>query len=439
TLTGSSSSSSLAYSPDGKQLASGSYKTVQIWDTSNWTCLQSITGHNENICSIAYSPDGSRLASGSLDKTIKIWNTSNGVCLKTLTDTNFITSVAYSPDGSQLASGSYDCTIKIWDTASGSCQKTLTGHPGRVFSVAFSPDGNILASGSAYSSLKIWDVSSGACLQSMTTSVPESVAFSPDGSSLASGSYDGSIGIWDTSNWTCLQTLTGHTNPVYSVAFSPTGNKLASGGYDFTIRIWSKSGASNSISVTGVNLNESSLTLTAGQSETLTAIVSPTNATNKNVNWRSNDNNVATVSSAGLVMAVSEGTAIITATSADGYKSASCTVSVIQANDSNIVDWVAQTGVPCNKVWTIKFNTNVSSDTINRSYIYASQESDGGSIVYGSNTLASTTNPSWVLVSPPDSGWQAGGTYYLFIKDTVKSTSGKMLGNTIRMRFVILN
>ncbi|WPJ66488.1 hypothetical protein SMAC4_14051 [Sordaria macrospora] len=233
---------SVAFSPDGQRLASGSYdETIKIWDPASGSCLQTLEGHRSYVASVAFSPDGQRLASGSGDNTIKIWDPASGSCLQTLEGhRSYVASVAFSPDGQRLASGSGDNTIKIWDPASGSCLQTLEGHRSDVRSVAFSPDGQRLASGSGDETIKIWDPASGSCLQTLEGHRSDvfSVAFSPDGQRLASGSYDETIKIWDPASGSCLQTLEGHRSDVFSVAFSPDGQRLASGSGDETIKIW---------------------------------------------------------------------------------------------------------------------------------------------------------------------------------------------------------
>ncbi|MFM6515812.1 MAG: WD40 repeat domain-containing protein, partial [Microcystis panniformis] len=76
---------------------------------------RTLTGHSGVVLSVAYSPDGRYLASGSQDKTIKIWEVATGKELRTLTGhSGWVNSVVYSPDGRYLASGSWDNTIKIW-------------------------------------------------------------------------------------------------------------------------------------------------------------------------------------------------------------------------------------------------------------------------------------------------------------------------------------
>ncbi|KAF6785943.1 hypothetical protein CMUS01_16540, partial [Colletotrichum musicola] len=142
--------------------------TVKLWDTATGQCQQTLEGHSSTVNSVAFSPDGRQLASGSDDKTVKLWDTATGQCQQTLEGhSHWVMSVAFSPDGRQLASGSGDKTVKLWDTATGQCQQTLEGHSSTVFSVAFSPDGRQLASGSSDYTVKLWDTATGQCQQTL--------------------------------------------------------------------------------------------------------------------------------------------------------------------------------------------------------------------------------------------------------------------------------
>ncbi|MCT0198267.1 WD40 repeat domain-containing protein, partial [Synechococcus sp. CS-1325] len=120
-------------------------------------CTHTLEGHSGNVDSIAWSPDGSCLASGSDDKTIRMWDPTSGRCTHTLEGhSEWVRSIAWSPDGSCLASGSDDKTIRMWDHTSGRCTHTLEGHSSGVTSIAWSQDGSCLASASWDKTIQFW-------------------------------------------------------------------------------------------------------------------------------------------------------------------------------------------------------------------------------------------------------------------------------------------
>ena len=168
--------------------------------------VRTLVGHTETVNSVAFSPDGKTLASGagsgllwSNDNTVRLWRVSDGKLLRTMEGhTNWVRSVAVSPDGKTLASGSDDNTVRLWRVLGRKLLRTLEGHTNTVMGVAFSPDGKTLASGSDDSTVRLWRVSDGKLLRTLEghTNTVMGVAFSPDGKTLASGSADNTVRLW---------------------------------------------------------------------------------------------------------------------------------------------------------------------------------------------------------------------------------------------------
>jgi WD40 repeat protein len=247
-LTGHTNSVySVAFSPDGKTLASGGLDdTVIRWDVAKHQPIgQTLTGHTNAVESVAFSPDGKTLASASDDQTIILWDaTADRPIGRPLAGhTGAVYSVAFSPDGKTLASGSLDKTIIVWNVATRQpIGRPLTGHTRAVRSVAFSPDGKTLVSGSDDGAIILWDLSTGQPIGEPFVSgagMVWSVAFSPDGKTLAFGGQTGSVVLWDVTTRQMIGgPLTGHKGAVRSVAFSPDGTTLASGSWDDTIMLW---------------------------------------------------------------------------------------------------------------------------------------------------------------------------------------------------------
>jgi WD40 repeat protein len=247
----------VAFSPDGKQIVSGSDdKTIKVWDAQAGTEVMSLRGHENRVGPVSFSPDGRQIISGSMDNAIKVWDATSGAELMTLrSHTNWIWSVGFSPDGKRIISASQDKTIKVWDAATGAELMSLAGHEGPVLSAGFSPDGKHIVSGSEDKTIKVWDAATGDELTTLRghESGVRSVAFRSDGQQIASGSDDNNIKIWDASTGTEVMTLRGHREKVWAVAFSPDDQHIASGSDDNTIKVWDTSTGKEVMTLRGHN------------------------------------------------------------------------------------------------------------------------------------------------------------------------------------------
>lgn len=234
----------VAIAPDGKTLASaGADKTIKLWNVATGELIRNFQGHSQGVASIAFSPDGKTLVSGSLDKTIKLWNLETAQEIRTLQGhANAVANVAFSPDGKTLASGSWDKTIKLWNLATNQEIRTLKGHSDIVISVAFSPDGTRLASGSKDKTIRLWNLATGETIHTLKghTDKVNSVAYlSKNNGVIASGSNDNTIKLWNPTTGEIIRTLKRDAGYIYSIAISPDGQTLASGGSaENIIKLW---------------------------------------------------------------------------------------------------------------------------------------------------------------------------------------------------------
>ncbi|MFN0173794.1 MAG: caspase family protein, partial [Saprospiraceae bacterium] len=235
---------SVAFSPDGKTVLTGSLDyTAKLWDL-NGREIQSFSGHAEEVESVAFSPDGKTVLTGSWDNTAKLWDLNGREIQSFSGHAEHVLSVAFSPDGKTVLTGHLIDTAKLWDLNGREIQ-SFSGHAEPVMSVAFSPDGKTVLTGSLDSTAKLWDLN-GREIQSFSghASFVESVAFSPDGKTVLTGSEDNTAKLWDL-NGREIQSFSGHASSVMSVAFSPAcpadpgGGKLVlTGSLDNTTKLW---------------------------------------------------------------------------------------------------------------------------------------------------------------------------------------------------------
>jgi len=234
----------VAFSPDGKHIAGGTYKALVLWDVQTGDEDLAVMKHEGWIRSVSFSPNSKHIASASSDKTIKIWDTETDKEMTLKGHNMSIGTVAYSSDGKYILSGGYDGQVKMWDADTGSTVFTIRGHAPTVFS----PGGRSFVVPSDTVSFKTRDAASGTEKVSFRghTGDVECIAFSPDGRRLVSGGRDNTIMIWDAESGKEVMTLQGHRDGVSSIAFSPDGRQIISGSLDGEVKLWNAAEPENS-------------------------------------------------------------------------------------------------------------------------------------------------------------------------------------------------
>ena len=239
---------SLAFSPDGRKIVSGSVdRTVRLWDlcSGQKTVLKL---HSDEVTEVAFSPDGKQIASISLDLSIRLWrlgSEESGLILDCQSKT--MRHLRYSPNNKVILAVTIDRSIKLWNTTTGAPGATirLPGTPKKLLAshlirpAEFSPDGLQIVS-AAGQTVRLWDSYTGVpghVLQGHLLEVM-AVKFSPDGEQIASASLDRTIRLWNSRLGTPITVFRGHSSGVYLASFSPDGTQLVSKSYDGAISLW---------------------------------------------------------------------------------------------------------------------------------------------------------------------------------------------------------
>jgi WD40 repeat protein len=270
---------SLTFSLDGRMIAGsggvlwslllGKENVIRLWNSQTGTLLHELTGHSNFVSSIAFSPDGSVLISGSLDGTIKLWNTQTFQEQATLDPSSptlwkfdgkplrmslpKIDVIALHPNQSWVAASDISEGMTIWDYKSREKIVSMGGH--RAFTaIAFNPDGTLLATCDDHAGYNLFEVSTGKRIYppagklvfgringaSFATFSPtlNTIAFSPNGKVLAGGCLKGTIRVWSVDTGKELLRINAHRNGVTSLLFSAKGKHLISAGSDGKIKLW---------------------------------------------------------------------------------------------------------------------------------------------------------------------------------------------------------
>jgi WD40 repeat protein len=236
---------SLAYSPDGKTLASGAFQEVILWDAQTGAIRQRLTGFADRVVALDFSHDGKRLATGggapTADGEIKLFEVAGGKLVVDIknghSDTVF--GVRFSPDDKKLATCAADKFVKTFEVPSGKFLKAFEGHTHHVLGVGWKADGKLLASAGADNVVKIWDFEKGEQVRTITGHGKQvtRLVFVGKTDQFATCSGDQTVRFWNV-NGGNTRNFSGNTDYLYALSVSPDGALVVAGGQEGIVRVY---------------------------------------------------------------------------------------------------------------------------------------------------------------------------------------------------------
>ena len=213
----------LKFSADEKWLAAcGTGGLIRIYDTHNWTLIQTLAAHDMTVKSVAFTPDGSKLISGSRDDHIIFWNTETWTEQRRIKAHDTVQSISLSNNGRWLASGGADGRTRVWDVDSGDMVSDVHGHDQTVLATAISPNGRFIASGGYESHVCVWDRQSGIKIAIINSNSDQawSLKFLANDTDLAIGTRYGDVHTYrvsESGDPQLIHSVNCHESPVRSI------------------------------------------------------------------------------------------------------------------------------------------------------------------------------------------------------------------------------
>jgi hypothetical protein len=235
----------LRFSPDGKLLAvAGGQPSakgdLRLFTVGDWKLQAVLAGHEDVVASVSFRPDGKALASASYDRTVRTWNVTTGKVERVLTmHSDFVHAVVWSPDGKYLLSGSKDRSVRMVEAGTGRSRFTFSDREQDVLAVAVSRDGKAVVASGLEPGLSWWNTMTGAKIRSVGghRGAVQELAFSGDGSLLVSAGSDGTLRLWKGSDGTFVRAISVGSL-VYATALDHKGQLAAAGSFDGLVRLY---------------------------------------------------------------------------------------------------------------------------------------------------------------------------------------------------------